>query len=190
MAKGEAKTSPASEPEPGPVAALRKLDRAVGTAEHAVAAAALAVLVGAGLWQSFASHVLDWHATWPYELIRYSVFFVAMSGAALAAQRGRMFSMDFVSNLLGTRTRLGVQIVIALFVIFACVLLCIGGLEVRRSALAVHETYDIIPPGLGLLALPVGAALIAVHYALHGVIDAFYLITRQTPPADEAPRAH
>ena len=48
----------------------------------------------------------------------------------------------------------------------------------------------IINPKTALLVLPAGAALIALHYALHALTDALYLAAGQIPPEEEGPAAH
>lgn len=189
-ATGERAAAPAG-PEPIPIPGLRALDRALGQIEHVLVAASLLALIFVGTYQSVASHIFDSNASWPFEIIRYAVFFVAMSGAALAAQRQRMISMDFVCRLLPPRGKVLVRLAIGVFVVFLCVLLYQGGMQLRDGAMQSSEPYEHISPATGLLALPFGAALIALHYALHVVIDALYLARGELPPTeDEGPRTH
>lgn len=175
---------------PPGVEALRRLDRALGLAEQGVLVVGLAALVGVSAWQLFAGLVLKQHETWPYEVIRYAVFFVAMAGAALAAQRSQMMTMDALTRLLAPRLRVGLRVVLSIAVVVACFLLIRGGLDVRELTKNLNEEYDVISPGLGMLPLPIGAALIGVHTVLHSLVDLLYLVRGDLPPEGDAVRAH
>ncbi len=126
--------------------------------------------------------------TWPFEALRYLVFFCAIWGAALSAQKGRMISMDFLARKVAPKKRVILRIAIAAFVIFACVLLYRGGMYVRASA--ASETYELISPAKALAVLPMGALLIGLHYFLHAVIDILYLSAGLIPPEEDGPAAH
>jgi TRAP-type transport system small permease protein len=175
---------------PPGVAGLIKLDRALGAVEQVLLVVGLATLMVISVWQLVAGLVLGKHETWPYELIRYAVFFIAMAGAALAAQRSQMMTMDAVTRLLPPRTRVALRVVLSLAVLAACVLLIKGGLDVRERTASLTEDYDIVSPGLGMLPLPVGAALIGIHTLLHALVDLLYLVRGQVPPELAAVRAH
>src|SRR5690606_14241225 len=102
------------------------------------------------------SHFLGENHTWPYEVIRYSVFVTAMAGAALAAGRQSLLNMDLVTRAVGPRTRTLLRIATNLAALLACVLLIRGGFEVSTTAAAEAAEYDLIPAPVGLLALPIG----------------------------------
>jgi TRAP-type C4-dicarboxylate transport system permease small subunit len=79
------------------------------------------------------------------------------------------------------------RIVITVFVVFTCYLLFKGGMFVSKSAGAHYEVFN---PKKALLVLPIGAALIAVHYILHALTDALYLSAGLIPPEEEGPAGH
>lgn len=161
---------------------LRRLNDMVGTLEVAVLALLVAVLVGGAVYQVLADKVFDQRETWPYELIRYSVFFVAMTGAALAAQRQGMFHMDLVTRLFPAGMRSGLRILTALLVVAMCALVINSGLDLRRGAHELNEGYELISTSHGYVAMIVGFALIALHYVLHAAIEVVYLANRRLPP--------
>jgi TRAP-type C4-dicarboxylate transport system permease small subunit len=167
---------------PGPAAVLGRIDAALGKAELMVVSISLVLLVAVAVYQFIAVNLLNQRADWTDELIRYSVFFTAMSAAALAAQQKKMMAIDVVPRLLSPRTRAYSRILIALFVAFACYLLFQGGMMNRDEMAKLTENYHIIDPTLGVLALPIGAALIGVHFLIHAVIEINYLAQGRTPP--------
>tara|TARA_R110002096_G_scaffold44526_12_gene120401 strand:+ start:27713 stop:28300 length:588 start_codon:yes stop_codon:yes gene_type:complete len=180
--------SPGDDAPPNLVGALQGVDGAIGIAEHAFVALALVGLICVGTYQFTASRLFGLNDTWPFEALRYLVFFCAMGGAALSAQKGRMISMDFIARKLPPKARVILRIIVAGFVIFACVLLYKGGMHVRAAA--AGEEYEVLSPSLALLALPLGAALIGLHYLLHALCDAAYLAAGLIPPEEEGPAAH
>lgn len=174
--------------EPGPVLLIRRLDNAVGLLEQALLALFLLVLVGIGVTQAIAVKLGVGLGVWSFEVLRYSVFFIAMTGAALSAHTGQLIAMDFVTRLLQRRARVQLQIVLRLTTIGACGLLIVGGLRLTKS---VSTTGDAaIDPAIGLLALPVGAGLLALHVALHLAIDVIYLSRGQLPPESAMRSVH
>jgi TRAP-type C4-dicarboxylate transport system permease small subunit len=189
VASDETRTGPpypAREEEPSSVLLLRRVDHAFGLAETALLVVWLVGLVGVGVYQLVASHIFDKNETWPYELVRYSVFFIAMTAAALAAQRQRMIHMDVVTRMLAPRTRALLRILTGLFVIAVCLLLFQAGMDLRATPSAQNLPYSYIPASTGYLALPLGAALIAFHFALHTIIEVLYLAGGKVAPEPEA----
>ena len=173
--------------EPGGARALRQLNDWMGRIETGALALLLALLVGTGVYQTVAAHFFEKNATWPYEIIRYCVFFIAMTGASLAAARSRMINMDVVTRLLKPKTRAGLRVATSLFVVAVCFLLFKGGMDMRDTAAGRNEGYDYISPSTGLLALPLGALVIGLHFLLHAVIDVMWLAGGKLPPEPEQP---
>lgn len=171
---------------PGSVRVLRAIDNALGTFEHAVLVVLLLVLVGTGAGQAIATKLgTSW--AWSFELIRYSVFFIAMTGAALSAHTEQLIAMDFVTRMLRPRRRAQLRVVLRVLTIAVCVLLIVGGKMLSGAATATM--YHVINPRWGLLALPIGAGLMATHVLLHTAIDVIYLTSGRTPPEGAVPRS-
>jgi TRAP-type C4-dicarboxylate transport system permease small subunit len=112
------------------------------------------------------------------------VFFIAMGGAALAAQRLRMIGMDVLSRFFSRRTRALVRLLHTVLVLFICYLVVTAGLKVRAGEAAHKDDYVFISRQLALLALPVGTGLIGFHYLLHSLIDLSYLLRGREPPEE------
>lgn len=180
----EARASDPGEPPGGLILALTRVDNLVGKIEIALVAASLALLVGVAVFQFVAVNLLSMKADWADELVRYSVFFTAMSAAALAAQQKKMMAIDVVPRLLKPKVRAITRVGIAAIVVFACYLLFRGGLMVRASIIKTPAPYRFISGANGVLALPIGAALIGFHFFVQAVIEAAYLAAGQLPPSE------
>jgi TRAP-type C4-dicarboxylate transport system permease small subunit len=169
---------------------LRALNRWLGLAEQTFLIVCLAALVGMAAGQAILGHLFGKGIRGSDEVIRYMVFFIAMGGAALAAQRLRMIGMDVLSRLVRPRYRRMLRIAHAGLVIFVCYLVVRAGMNVRAAEAASAESYIYIKRSLALLALPIGAGLIAFHYFLHIVIDLTYLLRGMESPESEALPLH
>ena len=104
---------------------------------------------------------------------------------ALAAAKSRMINMDVVTRLLQPKTRAALRIATALFAVAVCFLLFKGGMDMRDTAAGRNEGYDYISPSTGLLALPIGALLIGLHFLLHAIVDLLWLAGGKVPPEPE-----
>ena len=155
---------------------IKRIESLLGHLEHFFLAIFLCALIGVGTYQSIASHIFESNATWPFELIRYSVFFIAMLGAALAAREGQMIGMDFLSRLIPKRWNRVLEILIACFVIGILFLTIKGGLQLRETTLGLNESYEFIRPDIGVLALPVAVFLIALHTFNQALLSFFYAV--------------
>ncbi|HYU15414.1 MAG TPA: TRAP transporter small permease subunit [Candidatus Acidoferrum sp.] len=168
--------------EPGAARALRRLNDLLGSLEIAVLVVLIAILVAGAVYQVLADRAFDRRETWPYEVIRYGVFFVAMTGAALAAQRRGMFHMDLVTRMFPPRLRAGLRIMTALLAAAMCGLVMSSGLDLRRGTHEIHEGFELVSTAHGYTALVVGFGLIALHFLLHGAIEVIYLAGGKLPP--------
>lgn len=174
-----------AESAPPLVQLLRRINGAVGFLEQVALAVLLLVLIGVGTTQALTDQIANKTFAWSAEVIRYTVFYIAMFGAALASQQLRMISMDVLTRLFGPRGKAVLRIATGVMVISVCLLLVLGGLDARESTAKLSSNYELISPATGLLALPLGAALIAFHFALHAIMDATYLFLGITPPEEE-----
>ena len=174
---GDAAPAP---PEPGVVAILRKVDRAIARLEEVVLALFLAVLIVVGAYGAYKRNLAPPSPYWSDEIIRYAVFFVGLTGAALAAQSERLFNIDMFTRILGTRGKLVLKILQAVFTIGVCWLFFTSSLVLRTSL--IGEEGEILAPTTGVLALPIAMTLISLHMFIHILIAGYYLATGKTPP--------
>ena len=177
--RGRDKLRSARRARPPGVAALEAIDGALGLVEKILLVGFLVVLIAIGASQAIVTQFgKSW--MWSEEVICYSVFFIAMTGAALSAQTSQLIAMDFLTRLLPPDRRALLRVLLQLFTVVVCALFVVGGMGLRQAA--SDESGHVIPPELGLLALPIGAALIGLHVFLHVAVDLLYLLRGRTPP--------
>jgi TRAP-type C4-dicarboxylate transport system permease small subunit len=134
------------------------------------------------VYQVIADKAFDHRPTWPYEVVRFSVFFVAMAGAVLAAQRKGMFHMDLVTRRFSPRGRSILRVATAVLVAILCVLVIKTAITLRANTFATKEEHEIVSNAHGYAALIIGMALIALHFLLHALIEVLYLASGKIPP--------
>lgn len=176
----EAAPPPADEP---PLAArVRRVDEGIGRAEIGVVIIAVCMLIGVAVYQVILDKLFDERPTWPYEVVRFSVFFVAITGASLAAQRKGMFNMDLVTRKFSPRGRSYLRIATAVLVAVLLALVINTALTLRANTFSTKESHEVISNADGYLALIAGCGLIAIHFVLHAVIEVIYLVNGKIPP--------
>ncbi len=172
------------------VEVLLKIDRSIGFLEHVAVAVFLAMLVVVGSYTAIARNFLDSSPSWGDEVIRYSVFFIAMTGAALAAQTNQLIRMDVLTRALSPRGRAVARICTAAFTIAVCFVLAHAGQELRETALASEKsTAEFIEPVTAGLMIPVGALLIAFHVGVQ-MIELIAILARGETPPEETQSVH
>ncbi len=179
--------------EPSFIRLLRKIDGAFARVEESLLLVFIAVVMLVGIYAVIARKLFEGqpeYTAWTFEVIRYAVFFIGVTGAALATQGDRLFNIDSFTRMFSPRGRLVVRILTALFTIAVCFLFLRASLALRGAV--ADERSEVIKPALGVLALPIAFATIIGHIALHVVIDVHYLTHGRVPPElahAQAPKA-
>jgi TRAP-type C4-dicarboxylate transport system permease small subunit len=176
--------------EPAPIGALRAVDGAIGLVEQVALCGFVLSLIVAGLTSAVAGNVFNTGVGWTAEVIQYSVFWIAMIGAALCAQKARMMAMDVLTRLMTPAQKAAARVVTSTGVIVICWLLVQGSLRRIEGTGSLSEAYNTIPPHLGQLAMPIGAGLIASHYIIHLLIDLRYFAAGSIAPEAPAGPGH
>jgi TRAP-type C4-dicarboxylate transport system permease small subunit len=169
--------------EPPFVQLLRRVDGRIGRAESMVLLVLIGVLLLVGIYAVIARKIFvgqPEYTVWTFEVIRYTVFFIGCTGAALATQGDRLFNIDSFTRMFSPRGRLIVRLLTAAFTIGVCIFLVRAGLALR--GVVADERSELVPPGLGSLSLPIAFALIIIHVLLHVTIDVHYLLRGKVPP--------
>lgn len=178
----------ADTPDPGWVQALLKVDRGAGLVEQSLLVLFLGALIGIGAYQAIGRNVFNSSPVWTFEVLRYSVFFIAMTGAALSAHTKQVIRMDVLTRILSPKGRSYARIATALFTIFICFFLAYSGMKLR-GALLDEKDYEIIRPATGVLALPIGMMLIAFHMLVQIIVYGAAL-ARGEVPREDRPAVH
>jgi len=169
--------------EPSFIKLMRKIDGAFAHVEEILLLVLIAVLMLVGIYAVVARKVFEGqpeYTAWTFEGIRYAVFFIGLTGAALATQGDRLFNIDSFTRMFSPRGRLIVRILTALFTIAICFLFLRASLALRGAV--ADERSEVIKPALGVMALPIAFVLIIGHISLHVIIDVYYLARGKVPP--------
>lgn len=183
-----AATDPPPAPTPGWLALLQRVDAAIGTAEQYALCALLAFLIALGAYQAIGRNFFNASPVWSFDALRISVFFIAMTGAALSAHTKQIIRMDVLTRILSPRGRALARIATALFTIAVCFFLAYAGWHLR-TALLDEKDAAFLAPSTAVLALPIGALLIAFHLAVQSLAMTV-AITRGELPEEEAQAVH
>lgn len=133
---------------------------------------AIAVMVGAMVWQVMGRYVFGHAPGWSEELSRYLMLWVTMLGAAAALRSGGHLSVTALVDRLGPRA---VAVVLALrdaVVVAAAGLLAWQGYRFAELNGAQESAAMEIPMTVPYGALPVGALLIVVLVLLSRLLGA------------------
>ena len=174
-------------PDDGPVArVVRRVDAALGQLEQAVVFGLLALVVVVAALAALHDRLSRDHlGRWWHYIVRGGTFATAMFAAVYATQQQRHLAMDLVSRRLSARGRLVLGVALRVLTIGVTGLLFWSGLRQREvaggsehlSVLGFHlNDADIVS------TISIGAALIALHAALHIAIDVDYLVRGKLPP--------
>ncbi len=169
--------------DPGWVRTLLKIDRGVGLAEQSLLVLFLGTLIGIGAYQAIGRNFFNKSPVWSFEVLRYSVFFIAMAGAALSAHTKQVIRMDVLTRLLSPKGRAYARIATAVFTILVCFFLAYAGMKLR-GALLDERDYELIRPATGVLAIPIGTLLIAFHMTVQIIVYSAALARGEAPQED------
>jgi TRAP-type C4-dicarboxylate transport system permease small subunit len=182
-----AATAPPVEPEPAFVQSIRKIDRGIARVEEVLLSVCLATLLLIGVLGALKRNFAPPSPFWIDEVIRYAVFFIGLTGAALAAQADRLFNIDMFTRLMSPRAKLAMHVLQGAFVIMVCWFIFTGSMKLFESLKDEHG--ELISPAAGSMSLPIAVTLIAVHSLLHIIADLYYLVSGVKPPAHALPKS-
>ena len=178
--------APPAPPDDGPLArGVRKADDTLGQVERIGVAAIFLTLVVVGFYRTAVDLLFKERPLWAIEVIKVSVFAIAMLGSAYATHLKRNFSLDLVSRFLPPRGRAVLRVLLNLITAAAAGLLYYGGQLGREALKKGHESYEVIPVWVIAWFVPVAALLVLVHVVLHTLIEIDYLARGKVAPEPE-----
>lgn len=126
----------------------------------AILLVAMAVLV---IYQVFTRYVLDSPAAFTEELVTYTLMWTAFAGGAYAFVDRKHMALVFFRDRLPDPLQRAVMIGIdALILLFALIVLVIGGLDLAIFAWGSNSALLGIPRGIAYLSAPVAGVFIVV----------------------------
>jgi TRAP-type C4-dicarboxylate transport system permease small subunit len=139
-------------------------------AEDALLVVLLTALVGLSTAQILLRNLFETGLAWADPLLRLLVLWLCLAGALAATRANKHIRIDVVSRLLPPRVAGLLDRITALFTAGVCALVAWEGARLvwfeyqDGTALAAG-----IPAWVAELVIPVGFALIALRFALHGL---------------------
>ena len=124
-------------------------------------------------WQVFSRYALNTPSTFSEEILRFAVVWLSLLGAAYSTGRGTHMAVDLLRDISRGRLRKALDVLVpVVFIVFAVVVLIIGGL--RAVEIASQQTTAVLrlPMGAVYAALPVSGVLMAL-YSILNLVDVF-----------------
>ena len=156
---------------------LRSLDAWLARLERSAVVLLLTSVLVIGLWQVLARNVLARGLFWADELLQHLVLWLGFLGASLATREQRHLRIDLLTRLFPAW-----QPCLAVLVHGAACLVCLvlaaaawGFL--RMEGLAGTRLTFGVPAWVAQSIIPIGFAMMALRFALHGMDT--YLALRQ-----------
>ena len=158
---------------------LRALSRQIARGEKALLFCMLSLIVGVNLMQigfrliqslirTVGSDVVLSAPSWPADVNRILVLWIAMVGGSLATQTNEHIKVDFFSRLLKGKARLLVHTATCLIGIVVCGMLAYFSIDFLKMEIELKETLVAIPIPLWIIQLiiPVGFSIIGFRFLL------------------------
>ena len=115
---------------------------------------------------------------WAEEFSRYSIVWVTMIGASLCVRSGAHIAIDPLSRFLSARALRYLNIAVMIFCCIVCIVLChyAWAITEKIGRLGQRSATLNMPMALVYAAMPVGFALMAVHF----LVAAFGMLRKDT----------
>lgn len=152
---------------------LARLDRWLILANQAVIGLFMAIMATIVFVNVVLRYGFSFSYGWVNEMARYLMVGVTFLGAGLALRHGRLVAMDLLQDLLPRPLYIAIRLAIAAIILAFLGVLIIYGLEFADRLGHRQSPVMRIPMFIPFLAIPVGAALMAVHllFSLSAFID-------------------
>jgi len=161
---------------------LRSIDRGLVKAEGWLLVLFLGIMVVLSFAQVVLRNVFSTGFIWADPLVRHMVLWVGFLGAAIATHEERHISIDALTRFLSPRWKAAAAIAGQLFLAVVCVALVSASwtflMEEKESG---GEIVTGLPTYLGLMIIPLGYLLIAVHAVIRCLTRWPALLGRDLP---------
>jgi C4-dicarboxylate transporter, DctQ subunit len=163
---------------------LRALDRLLVRLETVLLVIFLSLMVMLAFAQVVLRNVFGGGFLWGDPIVRQMVMWSGFMGAAIAASQDRHISIDALTKFLKGRVKDIVHVVTSLFASVVCYYLARAAwVFMQDERQSGGELISGIPSWIGLVIIPIGFALLTIHFALVAIEHAGDVIS--PPPATE-----
>ncbi len=150
---------------------LKSLDRGLVRVEGVAAVLLLLVMLVLGFAQVVMRNVFSGGFVWGDVLLRHLVLWIGFFGAALAASQERHINIDAITRFLPKRIQSALHMITNLFAAVICYFLFRAaltfiGFEIDDR----HMVFGEIPSLYAEIIIPIGFALLAVHFLIRVAI--------------------
>lgn len=140
---------------------MQNLKKRINQVIGSIACLVLSFMVLVATWQVFTRYVLDSPSTVSEEILRFSLIWVALLGTAYAFGNKKHIAIEFILEKLSKKKVLVMSVTIeAIVLVFAIVVMIIGGWKTVDISMAQSASAIGIPMGLVYLSLPVSGLFI------------------------------
>ncbi|WP_319530505.1 TRAP transporter small permease [uncultured Cohaesibacter sp.] len=164
---------------------LRKIKSYIELSLSWITSGMLVMLVALAIWQVFTRYVLKTPALFTEELLRFSMIWMALLGAAYAFGIKEHLSLGILPDMLTGRKRKALVLFNDLVVLsFAFFILFLGGMRAVESSMNQFSPILRLPMGQVYYILPITAVLI---FVLQGMNSILALMAPGTGPDTSTP---
>ncbi|MCR5346486.1 MAG: TRAP transporter small permease [Fretibacterium sp.] len=145
---------------------LRKIGKAIETAEEAFCVAAFLVVSGVLFVNVVLRYAFSASTSWAEELIRYLMIWITFIGGCVCVRRGAHIRMDFIMTMMPRQVGLWLTRLVYVLAAAFCAALCWYGTRLMIFTVARGQTTPAmgLPMWLPYAAMPLGSALMALHF--------------------------
>lgn len=160
--------------------AVLAIDRFLVRIEHAALVIFFSVMVVLAFTQVILRNLFDTGFLWADPLIRHLVIWVGFIGAAIATHDDRHIAIDALTKFIPARGKAIAKIGTALFAIVVCYYLSAAALTFLLAEKdAGGEMFLSVPTWVGLIIIPAGYGLIAIHSIVKIVEHVFVVVKKK-----------
>jgi TRAP-type C4-dicarboxylate transport system permease small subunit len=147
---------------------LRSLSKVITRAEGWLLVVFLGTMIVFAFLQVVLRNFFGTSLTWGDILVRQMVMWAGFTGAAIATSEDRHISIDALTKFIPERPRHAIRFITNAFAAVVCVYLMRAAwtlLESEREN--TGELFLGIPQWVGLVIIPIGYALLTMHFSLN-----------------------
>ncbi len=151
---------------------LKLLDSSLTRVEGWLLILLLGVMVLLAFVQVVLRNVFQEGFIWADILLRHLVLWLGFLGAAVATSEERHITIDALTRFLSTRVRRGVLAVTQVFAAAVCLVLANAAVTFVQNDIEFGSTvYAEIPSWYSQIIIPVGFAVIALHFLIRAALN-------------------
>jgi TRAP-type C4-dicarboxylate transport system permease small subunit len=151
---------------------LRSLDRLLAKTETVVLVVFLGAMVVLAFLQVVLRNFFDTGMVWADTLVRHLLLWAGFFGGSIAAFEGRHIGIDALTKYLSQRWKNIAGVVTNFFAAVVCYFLADAGLTFVLSELEAGGEFIFgLPAYAGMVIIPIGYGLLALHFVLKAIED-------------------